>query len=67
MVKIYTQSNCPKCRILKSKMEEKNIEYFECDNLKEMQQKNILYIPVLEVEGNLLGFSEALNWIGGQG
>ena len=63
MIKIYSQPNCPKCKILKDALKDKHIEYIECSDLEEIKKKNIIYIPVLEIDGQLLDFPKAFNWI----
>ena len=47
------------------KLMSKNIEYQECTDEKEMVDKNILSVPVLEIDGKYLNFSEANTWING--
>lgn len=63
MIKVYSQPNCPKCKILKDALKDKKIEYIECSDLEEIKKKNIMYIPVLEVDNELLDFPKAFNWI----
>lgn len=63
MIKMYSQPNCPKCKILKDALKDKRIEYVECSDSEEIKKKNIIYIPVLEVDGQLLDFPKAFNWI----
>ena len=63
MIKVYSQPNCPKCKILKDALKDKKIEYIECSDLEEIKKKNIMYIPVLEVDNELLDCPKAFNWI----
>ena len=65
MVKLYT-THCPKCKILAIKLDQKNIEYTECSDEQEMISKNILSVPVLEVDGKLYDFSSAISWVNGR-
>lgn len=62
MIKMYS-THCPKCKILEAKLKQKNIEYEECSDITEMLNKGIQTVPVLEVEGKMLNFSEAVRWI----
>lgn len=64
LIKLYT-THCPKCKVLEMKLMSKNIEYQECTDEKEMVDKNILSVPVLEIDGKYLNFSEANTWING--
>ena len=63
MVVIYTQDLCPKCKVLKKKLDSKNIEYVECDDVNTLISKNIDLTPVLEIDGNMMNYSEAINWV----
>ena len=56
-------TGCPKCKVLKSKLEEKNIEFVEKDSVEEMIGLGITQVPVLSVDGVLLGFKEAVTWV----
>ena len=60
---IYTQENCPKCKILKKKMDDKHIEYVECSDVNVMVSKGVEFTPMLEVDGQMKGYSEAVKWV----
>lgn len=65
-VKIYTTSTCPKCRVLKMKMDQKGIKYEEIDGASSelLVSKGIAEAPILQVDdGDLMNFSEANKWI----
>ena len=63
MVKIYTTDTCPKCKILKEKMDLKGIEYTEVHNNDALIEKGIFTVPVLEVDGKMMNMKEANDWI----
>ena len=63
MIKIYS-TGCPKCKILIKKLNEKNIKYEECNDTEIMKVKGIRFLPVLEINGDLLDFKQATEWIG---
>ena len=63
MIKIYS-TGCPKCKVLIKKLNEKNIQYEECSNTEIMKAKGIQFLPVLEINGDLLDFKQATEWIG---
>lgn len=65
MVVFYT-TGCPKCGVLKKKLDAKGIEYEENNSVMEMLNLGITQVPVLKVEDKLLEFSEANNWINQQ-
>jgi hypothetical protein len=55
---LYT-THCPKCRVLETKLKSKNIKYIEETDETIMQKKNIEFLPMLEVDGNLMDFATA--------
>lgn len=59
---LYT-IDCPKCKILKKKLDDKNIKYDMCTDIKVIQDKGYMYLPVLEVEGKGLDFSAAVKYV----
>lgn len=61
MVILYS-THCPKCRVLETKLNQKNIEYEECNDIEEMLKLGIQEAPQLEVDGKLMTFSEAVKW-----
>ena len=63
MITIYTTATCPKCRILKKKLEEKGIEYEEFTDEEEMQHMGIMAVPVLDVDGRMMDFPDAINYV----
>ncbi len=63
MITIYTTQTCPKCKILKKKLEEKGIEYKEFNDEDEMQRMGILSVPVMDVDGEQLDFPAAIKYV----
>jgi len=47
-------------------MNEKNIPYEECDDIEVMKAKGLRMVPCLEVDGTLLGFTGAFDWLRNQ-
>lgn len=63
MLVLYTQ-DCPKCKVLEKKLNEKLIPYTKCTDMSELEKNNIVSIPVLKLEdGTMLLFNEAINWV----
>ena len=62
MVTLYT-THCPRCRVLEAKLSQKGIEYQENTDIEYMSSLGIMSVPVLEVDGELLDFTTANNWI----
>jgi len=63
MITIYSTPTCPRCKVLKTKLAQKGIEYEECMDEMKMQELGILSVPVVAVDGKLLDFSEAIKYI----
>ena len=59
---LYT-TNCPKCEILKEKLDTKNITYEICTDIKEMVAKGFRSAPILEVDDVAFTYLDAINWI----
>lgn len=60
---VLYSTGCPKCSILKKKLEEKQIPYDTVTDVKEMLALGINEVPVLSVNGELLPFAEAVKWV----
>ena len=60
---ILYSTGCPKCKVLKSKLKEKCIEFVENNSVEEMTELGITQVPVLSVCGALLDFKKAVTWV----
>ena len=65
MVVLYS-THCPKCSVLEKKLKQANIEYTEINDVRTMLAKGMTSAPNLEVDGKLMGFTEAVEWINSQ-
>ena len=64
MAKIILYStNCPKCNVLKKKLQSKNIDFEICNDVDLMLSKGIQQAPYLEVDNELMDFSKAVKWV----
>lgn len=66
MVTLYSTKTCPKCRVLGIKMDSKGIQYEKNEDVEVMQKKGLLTVPWLEVDGKMMDFNEANEWINQQ-
>lgn len=66
MITIYTTETCPRCKILKMKLQSKNIEYVENHNEEEIKELGITSVPYMKVDDKLMDFAEANTWINQQ-
>ena len=62
---VYTTNPpCPKCKVLKKKLDEANIKYGVFDDVDEMIKMGFENVPMMKVGDELvLDFSEAIKWI----
>ena len=65
MIILYT-TGCPRCHVLETKLKQKNIEYVECNDVEEMEKKDIGSVPCLDVDGDLMDFGNAVKWVNEQ-
>ena len=62
-VTFYT-TDCPKCGVLKSKLDQHKIPYEENHNVKEMLSLGLQSAPALKVDdGPVMTFFEAVRWV----
>lgn len=63
-VKIYTTDTCPKCNVLKLKMDGKGIDYEEVTSVKEIRKLGVASVPWIVVDDEpKMDFSTANKWI----
>lgn len=58
MITLYT-THCPLCKLLKKQLDDKGISYELNDNVDDMLQRGFKSAPMLEVNGEILTFSQA--------
>lgn len=66
MITIYTTEICPRCKILKKKLTDKNIDYIEVNDMDKLLELNILEVPVLKIDDTMFDFAAANAWINNQ-
>ena len=57
---ILFSSGCPKCKVLKQKLDDRKIEYEVSENFDELIEQNLQTVPVLKVNGEYYQFGEAI-------
>ena len=60
---VLYSTGCPKCNVLKKKLDMAKIEYEICDDVDTMEQKGFMSAPMLEVDGYAMDFGLAVKWI----
>lgn len=62
MIIMYS-THCPKCLILERKLNETGVDYKVCEDKQIMTEKGFDLMPVLEVDGQIMSFGEAVKWV----
>lgn len=60
---VFYTIDCPKCRVLESKLKAKRVAFEEYRDIEIMQEKGFENAPMLEVDGTTMSFGEAVKWI----
>lgn len=60
---IFYTTHCPKCKVLKAKLDSLNIDYITQDDINIMENMGMTTAPMLQVGNNLLTFSQAVKWL----
>ena len=63
---ILYSTGCPKCQVLEKKLEQKNIHFEKRTDLNLMLSKGIKSAPCLEIDGKILDFKNATEWVNNQ-
>ena len=63
---ILYSTGCPMCRVLKTKLTSKGIAFSENNSIEDMLALGIETVPVLSVDGDLMLFKEANDWVNEQ-
>ena len=65
-VTLYS-TGCPKCNVLKAKLDAKNIQYGINDSVDDMLALGVMSAPVLKVDDEVLLFADAIKWVNERG
>lgn len=63
---VLYSTHCPRCNVLAKKLQQKNISYEEVNDVEIMKEKGYLTVPILEVDGTIMDFKTAVDWINSQ-
>lgn len=61
-ITLYT-TNCPKCKTLKERLEQKNITFETCEDMSILVAKGFRTVPMLDVDGQMMDFLQANKWV----
>ena len=60
---VLYSTGCPKCNVLKKKLDNLDIEYTINSDKELMQTKGFNLLPVLEVDNIPMEFKKAIDWV----
>ena len=60
---IFWSTHCPRCKVLELKLKQKGIEFEENNSVEEMTAKGFKEAPKLEVDGVVMDFKQAVDWL----
>ena len=61
---VYSSSTCPKCKVLKAKLDKAGIEYQVNENIEDAKALGIKTLPYVQLQdGTLLDFGAAIAFI----
>ena len=63
---IFHTTNCPKCKVLKKKLDDAHVSYEVNEDIRKMMALGLMSAPWLSVGDELLDFSAACKWADGQ-
>ena len=64
---VYSLPTCGQCRVLKKKLESKNISFTVVEDIEKMKELGIQGVPVLQLDdGTKLIQMDAMRWVAAQ-
>ena len=60
---ILYSTECPKCNVLKKKLLQARLPFTVDTNIQYLIEQGYKQAPMLEVDGHLLTFKEACDWV----
>ena len=62
MIVLYS-TGCPRCTVLHKKLSDKGVSFTIINDVDKMIDMGIMEAPKLEVDGRMMGFTEAVAWV----
>ena len=59
---LYT-TGCPKCNVLEAKLDSAGVAYTKETDVSQLIKKGFVAAPVLEVDGEMMDFEHAVEWV----
>ncbi len=64
---ILYSNGCPKCRVIKKKLEEKAVSFIETSDEQKLVSLGYQTFPILQVNETIMDFKDANDWINNRG
>lgn len=61
MKAVLYSTGCPRCEVLKKKLDSEGVEYEVCTDIDEMQKLGFMSVPMLKVGEKVYNYDEAVN------
>lgn len=61
MVVLYS-TGCPRCRMLHKLLELNDIKHEIISDISVIESKGFMEVPMLEVDGKILNYKQAMDW-----
>ena len=65
MIILYS-TNCPKCKVLETKLKQQNIDFILETDLTKIINMGYMEAPLLEINNEIYNFSQAIKWLKGE-
>ena len=63
---VMYSTGCPKCNVLKSKLNAKSLQYEVVTDIEQMKALGFKSAPKLVVDGTTMDFADAVKWVSAQ-
>ena len=63
---IFYSTHCPRCKVLETKLKQKEIAYIEENDVQKMLNLGLHTAPALQVGEEIMDFTNAVKWINSQ-
>lgn len=60
---VLYSTGCAKCRMLEAKLNVRKIKYQTVTDVDVMESKGFMSVPMLEVDGEVMNYGMATDWI----
>lgn len=60
---VLYSTHCPKCIVLEKKLAQSNVEFELVEDQNVMIEKGFMSAPMLEVDGEAMDFTKAVQWV----